>query len=156
MGLCITGFKHIVLLDADYDEEQEIATDRKTGAIIEVPLVVPWVNSDFPGREDNIIHKKVYSFQEEIKMLHMSYGGYNYWRDELHRLSPVDFELLVNFSDCEGVLGPNTCARLALIFDDNHSKAKDFRSDYPGFLKAYEEMQAGFKLVAHNGLVRFS
>ena len=57
-----------------------------------------------------------------------SYSGYNRWRDVLrlvihglaHRLDladDADFIELIQFSDCEGCIGPKTCAKLAKDFD---------------------------------------
>ncbi len=98
-----------------------------------------------------------------------SYGGYNAWRNQLARmmldmtdrqvwdadegsLAGRPFVDLINFSDCEGFIGPKTCAKLSADFANNQEKAnmgdERFRARYADWRKA-------FALASEGGVVRF-
>jgi hypothetical protein len=95
-------------------------------------------NEDFPGRADDI-SRGCYEVADDDKSeyeqgVHRAYSSYNRWRERLcavvlgvqpdqvwnypeHFAGKPFFEL-INFSDCEGVIGPQTCAKLAKDFEE--------------------------------------
>ena len=107
---------------------------------------------------------------ESVRFLAGSYSGYNIWRNQLccavlgvfdkvvwaspetYMKSPF-FEI-INFSDCEGGIGPETSAKLANDFKENREKVftkiqeKYFQEKYDAWTKAFE-------LAADNGFVIF-
>lgn len=103
-----------------------------------------------------------------------SYSGYGYFREKLSRLALdvepaqvwnnpdnfVDkpFVDLINFSDCEGVIGPETSARLFRDFERHLERAKTFpkENEYDFFLNTYLSFMNAFELASKdNGVVRF-
>lgn len=99
-----------------------------------------------------------------------SYSGYNNWRDQLAQKvlemtseeiwlegdSSKPFIELINFSDCEGYIGPKTCAKLAKDFNEYEEKAKKhppLEDDW--FIKKYQEWKTAFNVAADNGVVIF-
>ena len=98
-----------------------------------------------------------------------SYGGYNAWRNQLARLmldmsdeqvwnaaedslAGRPFVELIDFSDCEGFIGPKTCAKLSADFANNQEKANKgdeyFRAKYADWRKA-------FAIASEGGAVDF-
>jgi hypothetical protein len=103
-----------------------------------------------------------------------SYSGYGAWRRSLSHLmlnvapetiwdKPEDFKgkpfvELINFSDCEGYLGTDVCAKLAKDFEDHRGKVPaktgNWEEDY--FAEKYETWAKSLKLVAeNNGVLDF-
>jgi len=111
-----------------------------------------------------------------------SYSGYNDWRAQLcyavHRVAPdtlwrneaawegKPFVELICFSDCEGVMGPKTCAKLAADFEKcrdevtawARKQARHHRAlnvDVTYFLERYELWAKAFRRAAREGFVDF-
>lgn len=99
-----------------------------------------------------------------------SYGGYNAFRsmlaEELLGVSPYEvwnnpmswvdkpFFELINFSDCEGTIGPEAAADLAVDFDMFQDRVQRVPDEY--FRERYAEWQHAFHIAAaHHGLVDF-
>lgn len=171
MGLGVIAYEHIIKADGNeaFDETGEVRDG--------------WfqihVNNSFPGREDRLKHLHAYrSVGGVIRFRAGSYGAYNGWREQLaelagwprttHVLFGVDdhcytagawsaaggpFWELINFSDCEGVIGPATSAKLAKDFSDFQEKV-DLHPD-EWFKKKYSEWRKSFELAANNGVVVF-
>ena len=102
----------------------------------------------------------------------MTYGYYNRWREILcrmvHRASPSEiwvepdkwrgkpFVHLINFSDCEGVIGTEACKVLAKDFAD-HQAIADKELEMPFFKQIFDKLRAAFEFAAAgNGAVVFS
>ena len=95
-----------------------------------------------------------------------SYSGYNYWRNELAKLAGYESDVfvwenvedgvfveLINFSDCEGIIGSKTSKKLYDDFCkfDNIASLKDER-----FYYIYKEFKEAFKIASeNNGCVLF-
>lgn len=119
-----------------------------------------------------------------------SYGGYNEWRNKLAQMAGYgsasnvwqDFNVnirylklkkiegkkvnikpfyeLINFSDCEGLIGPEICKKLYQDFLDFDEKAKLFNNEtyipFGNFFYAkYQEWKEAFRVASDNGLVLF-
>lgn len=100
-----------------------------------------------------------------------SYGGYNQWRAWLSMLalgaSPEDvwnnrktfagkpFVELVNFSDCEGTIGPDVSKKLAADFATFDEKTREGMKDYHGYYEKYQEWRKAFEVATNNGAVCF-
>ena len=111
-----------------------------------------------------------------------SYGGYNNWRNQLSVIAGYDsskevwknfenefrklklakiqnesskmkpFYELINFSDCEGDIGPEISKKLYQDFIDFEEQAKK-EDSY--FYDKYEEWKKAFKIASKNGIVSF-
>lgn len=102
-----------------------------------------------------------------------SYGGYNQFREQLslHALGVTPQQVwqrpreyvdkpffeLINFSDCEGQIGPQACADLAKDFAEHTEIRAKLLADEPdGYYAAkYDDWAKAFALAADTGLVDF-
>jgi hypothetical protein len=159
MGLDISYYTNAVLVpDAEVDDDGYPTDDN---------AVLAYVNPDFTNQADDIQHKGVYRYDDSGAFRAGSYGGYNAWRDQLAELagfsSALDvwnreapegpFVPLINFSDCEGIIGPDTSARLARDFAELQPKVDALSDGY--FREKYADWRAAFEAVAGNGFVDF-
>ena len=131
-----------------------------------------WENDDFPGRFPNCV-EGWYDLHNTISFSAGSYIGYNIWRRKLARmagykpdpdnpqygeaggawiLSNGPFWELINFTDCDGSIGPSVSEKLAKDFA-NHDPKKF--TDDEKFIELYELWQKAFELAAKGGCVRF-
>jgi len=73
-------------------------------------------------------------------------------------MSDKPFYEMINFTDCDGILGSVVCKKLYQDFVDNEHIAKQW-SEHTGdeyFLKGYNEFMHGFEIAARtNGLMEF-
>lgn len=157
MGLDIQAFASA---DPWADAPEDLGTDL-------------YVNPDFPTRADGLVTGK-YITGDSFNFRAGSYSGYNAWRREMARLvettpealweldpaekSDVPFYELIHFADNEGVIGPETSAKLAKDFGALRDKAQDFEpSEGPKdwFLRNYEYFAFAFFLASKSGAVRF-
>lgn len=176
MGLGVSAFSKLRKLDALFDADGEPVDPTTRERICNAVSV--YVNCDFPGRADELEDRGVYAFEGSTRFHAGSYGGYNAWREQLAKLAgypkqDVDpahryrehsaaawlglaeglpFVELVNFSDCEGVIGAGVAAKLARDFADFDERAAGV-GDY--FYEKYREWRQAFELAADGGCVRF-
>lgn len=143
MGLDVIGMRGLTPSDEDdgvYIQPCEPFTDRADG------LTPGWYTAE-----------KIYHFRAG------SYTSYYYWRSDLCRaaigVSPTDiwsgdvtdgpFIELINFSDCEGVIGPETSSKLAKDFRD----CRNLMPNDPDFMRVYDNFHKAFEMAAQNGAV---
>jgi hypothetical protein len=160
MGLDITAYSRLVQT-ADPDGEWLPATD-----------------AEFIARNDGLESTR-YAAEKCLRFQAGSYGGYNQWRDQLAQLAgypkvrhlagykpPEDlyaagawaategpFWELINFSDCEGFIGPKTSAKLAADFAAFQDKADAHPEQW--FRDRYAKWRAAFELASNDGAVAF-
>lgn len=169
MGLDISAYSNLVKIrDLNEGEEANYETE-----------VEFFVNYAFEGREDQIEEAIAYKYDEEYDFRAGSYGSYNHWRNQLAELAKyplTEFEdfignvqqrydagawevtkgpfwELINFSDCEGVIGAATSAKLAKDFDTFQSAADAHPNKY--FIESYNCWRKAFEMAANNGAVEF-
>lgn len=136
------------------------------------------VNPAFQGRADDIVDGQAYYAEECEDIISCTYGSYNRWRDELAKIAgyPLDsyrehgvdwpshctacwggqpgpFSELINFSDCEGVIGTAVSEKLAHDFADYQSAADAHPDDH--FKSQYAAMRKGFEMARDGGAVKF-
>lgn len=137
-------------------------------------------NPDFPGRIDGIEAGAVYKYEDVDEVFCGGYGGYNGWREKLAKLAgyptaDIDrmgtghfeqrhdagarqagagpFFELINFSDCEGTIGPVAVAKLAKDFADFQPQADALDDDY--FKATYAKWRKGCEMAGDNGALDF-
>lgn len=172
MGLAIRYHSNLVKARGNeaFDETGEI----KDG------WVQIWVNTDFPGREDRLEDRRCYSAESSEYFYAAGYAHYGSWREMLAKLAgypAVDFDKfgdgrlekrhaagawgagsgpfweLIQFSDCEGIIGPETSKKLA----DDFARFQE-RADQIGdvwFLGLYAKFRKAFETASENGAVEF-
>jgi hypothetical protein len=176
MGLDITAYRKITKMDAVFDASGD-PIDPNTREPIEYAMQA-YINSDFPGRADEIEDRAVYSAEDSFGFRAGSYGGYNHWRDMLAKIAgyPLGqclkygkmydsyctacwagkqgpFSELINFSDAEGVIGTAIAAKLAKDFAEFQDTVDKVDDDY--FRSSYAEWRKAFEMAADGGAVRF-
>lgn len=161
MGLDITAYKNLKNVEnPKFDEDGELEnwrTEWTPGGSME------WSEKHWPGRGKGVEPEKVYTFEEEFRFRAGSYSGYNWWRNKLELFAEgEDFQELINFSDCEGVIGQVVSKKLAEDFVMNKAKAVEYSlkiesENRPGkwWLEQYELWREAFEFAAQNGAVDF-
>jgi len=172
MGLDITWHRGLTKANGNeaFDEHGDLRDDGEWFQLC--------VNTDFPGRADDIEHRAAYRSEECDDFRAGSYGGYNRWRDELAKLAgwpritheeygrdqhsyaasawratEGPFWELINFSDCEGVIGAAVSAKLARDFADYQRKADQHPRTY--FRELYAMWRKAFEKASDRGCVDF-
>ena len=130
-----------------------------------------WIypNPNFKDRADDLV-EGAYRVEEREHFRAGAYSYYNRWRAWLCLLAldctpdrvwndPKTFEgtpfvELVNFSDCEGVIGPKTSAKLAKDFIDFTDRAESAPGE-EGFVELYAEFRRAFVNASDRGFVDF-
>lgn len=164
MGLDIISYANVEFLhpatgEIDYDD----LYDNNQKYVENQHPYWPWA---FEGLTEGI-----YKVSEPLHFRAGSYSGYNLWRSELARFagySPQDawdnhetyknfpFFELVCFSDCEGIIGPETCADLAADFityrDQFHNENAD-PTDNHWSLRKYDDWMRAFTRSCLKGMV---
>jgi len=127
----------------------------------------------FPERTTPV-SEGCYQYAEEFDFRAGSYSGYNRWRDQLsrfaHGVSPETvwgnadyvgkpFYELIEFSDCEGFIGPVVATKLSRDFQEHTSEAIKWSRQYGAeadyWLQKYHDWMKAFRLASDNGVVRF-
>lgn len=153
MGLDISYYSKIERI-GDADGETEYADGN-------API---YVNPDFPAQADGLTGG-AYTCVDSGGFRAGSYGGYNAWRrwlaeqagyvdnDAFEGKLPSDtpFLPLVNFSDCEGVIGAKTSKRLAADFAAYADKVAG--DEY--HIGKFHEWKRAFEVASDGGAVVF-
>lgn len=160
MGLDIGAYQKVTRIkdyDGDYDYPREVGV---------------FGNPHFVERMDGL-EAGIYQVEGETHDFRAgSYSGYNHWRQQLAELvdtsaedvwngqEPPAFGELINFSDCEGIIGPVTSAKLAKDFAEWQARAEEFAAGKGGYegeywLQRYNDWRKAFEIAAGEGIVRF-
>ncbi len=175
MGLDIVAYERLELKAQDMDE-------REVYDLVEklwddgVQSVTLWPSMDFTERAAPLVvpsakgKATVYACSgAELDFRAGSYGGYGAFREWLCRLASIPeprvqwaapekyaglpFFELVNFSDCEGVIGSIACAELAKDFATYQEQANAANDEW--LTPLYAKWRQAFELAAKDGCVRF-
>lgn len=177
MGLDVTAYSRLTQVDCVYDADGE-PIDPVTREPLEGNHVQVFINYDFLGRADDLTDRGVYTYADAIAVPCGTYSRYNRWRNALAAMAgwPVGqyeqygakydsncvacwngavgpFSELIDFSDCEGVIGPSVSAKLASDFAEFQEKADEVGDDE--FRGQYAKWRKAFELAADGGCVRF-
>lgn len=160
MGLDITWYRNLVKVDDAGDDPPDWYWRA-------------FVNEGFPGRAGQIEQGAYYIGTERGHFRAGSYSGYNHWREQLAELARYSrrgigdkpysegawaatagpFWELINFSDCEGVIGAEVSAKLAKDFAAFQARADTHPDEW--FRDRYSVWRFAFEQAAHNGAVAF-
>lgn len=170
MGLDITAYKQLKLVrpltdteKADYEVEDESENN----------VVFYNFNEDFPEHSERLEPFSLYECTERVGFRAGSYSGYSIWRNELAKVAGFKsdkdvwnngklgdpFYEVINFTDCDGVIGPKFAAKLFKDFVDNQARAdahsKTLGTDSEWFKSKYAEWRKAFEMASDNGAVSF-
>lgn len=177
MGIDISAYKEIINVSTGYFNEDGDPINKETSEPVEYSFRV-FANPDFPGREEGVVDRAHYRAGGYGDGFSAVYSRYNRLRDELAKLGgwpegkyeqygkewPTHcekcwageqgpFSELINFSDCEGTIGPVVSKKLANDFAEHQAKA-DLHPD-EAFREFYAAMRDAFETGAQNGCVVF-
>lgn len=167
MGLGVMGYKNLKLvtedLGDDFDEDEYVRF---------------FDHPSFPGRYDGLV-KGAYYTGEYLDGPDFSYAGYTMWREQLAKLAgyeqqPVEtypghvtvnycgpcwngatgpFSEQINFSDCEGTIGPVVAKKLGQDYIDFKDRAEAIGG---WFYDQYLRFMDVFDPTLENNAVEFS
>lgn len=182
MGLSITAYSKATLLPKHpYDDERcydadhrmastNVGFERSYRGLADAEVIDgEWIG----GRCYDVSDSETHRFQAG------SYSGYGKFRDllaqafhhvdafqiwpEADRYADAPFFELINFSDCEGTIGPDAAADLLKDFEDGRSQWADYLvakyghrvMDQKYYLEKYEDWAHACRLAADRGLIDF-
>lgn len=172
MGLDISAYSKLVEApDAERDGDNELVDYDNYREF--------YFNQDFPGREEGLKEGMAYKLGDDSHGFRAgSYGGYSVWRNELAKMAGYaegkqtgedyadrfphaaqawqdgsgPFYEQIQFSDCDGTIGPVVSAKLAKDYADYAAKAEQIGGR---FWELYQEWQKAFQIAADCGAVSF-
>jgi hypothetical protein len=170
MGLDITAHKGLkkVNIDKALLEDEDFEPEDGNFSF--------YINPNYAHIAKNINTNLIYEADKTIGFRAGSYGGYNVWREQLAKLAgypakedydghqkhsatvwhnPVagDFLEIINFSDCEGIIGSEISQKLAKDFEKYQNSANELGDER--FLDLYNTWREAFELASDNGCVEF-
>jgi hypothetical protein len=169
MGLDITAYRGLKLAEGFTIVDGEVC--RSGGSYAGDEAVRFYI--DKGCRAPELSADAVYVWTERANFRAGSYSGYSEWRNNLavlagwrndeHAWGTPDgagtpFMELINFSDCEGVIGAAVSAKLAKDFAEWQERAVQYGAlvdDDGWFLEKFGEWRRAFEMAADNGAVRF-
>ena len=155
MGLDIEAYRKLKIDETVEDDDGETTSF--------------FINPDFPGRADDIEGGKPYVYDSVFSFRAGSYSGYGAWRRELcktlgftsdddywYNATPeTPFYELINFSDCEGVIGTEISEKLLKDFSDHQEGIDKWESHSPWVHKLYKLWRTAFETASDDGAVKF-
>jgi hypothetical protein len=170
MGLDISAYQNIAIAPDAAVDEYGSPVDWENYHTLHQSLI-DMTEKDFPGRTEGLV-AGVYSEKDRFGFRAGSYSGYSEWRDDLcrmaHDMSASAFWVkpprhrafaeLINFSDCEGYIGPVVAAKLSADFKQWADEAVRYAKTIGGgeyWLQTYKNFAEAFRMAAINGVVVF-
>ena len=173
MGLDISAYGKVELLetlDNIEDYENKYPWYNGTDTTYAYPETVTMTEKNWPGRCKGIVPGGVYKASGEILGFRAgSYHWYNAWREWLCQMvlgtipkhvwnNPEKYEgkpfyELINFSDCEGIIGADVSRKLAQDFADHQGRAE--LDDDEWNVKQYKTWRKAFEIASDDGFVEF-
>ncbi len=165
MGLDVTGYEKVRLIKRmeDFENPEDAYEAANDGDLLVL------THCEFKRARN--LAEGIYETLGQVHDFRAgSYSGYNAWREGLAQMaghgsaqsvwdaaSPAGpFVELINFSDCEGFIGPTSSAKLARDFEQFSSAAQEFRTNRHRWHEHYLEFSKAFSLAAGSGCVEFS
>jgi hypothetical protein len=125
------------------------------------------LNAAFPKAAEDIDEDYIYSAEDCFgDVMGKSCGSYGVWRNELAQLighvdqqsawtHPVDgpFVELINFSDCEGIIGTKVSKKLAMDFSAFELSCLEEKDE--DFIHYYNQLKKAFEFASDDGCVWF-
>ena len=158
MGLDIVAFNKI-------EPVKELKKDGEN----ESSINLDYVRQTFPHVVPDLIKNKYYLIDEAKSFRAGSYSFYSLWRQELSlfaiqqkikvdKFELLPFEEMINFSDCEGLIGPAISEKLYkdfLIFEKLAEKHNPKKMNQEDWLANYQDFKEAFGAARRKGAVLF-
>ncbi|WP_339259542.1 hypothetical protein MKZ12_07140 [Paenibacillus sp. FSL R5-0713] len=157
MGLDITAYKRLTKVENPQLDEDGDVFDWNTQWRTDGSM--RWSEQHWPGRAEGVDFETVYTFEDSTGFRAGSYSGYNWWRQKLSEFAEGDaFRELIEFSDCEGVIGSVVSKKLAADFAEFENEAKEYAGKIETgeyWFKMYGIWKEAFEMAADGGAVNF-
>ena len=172
MGLDVVAYSGIKKVAPEEYSGIDLVSDDKWEAIYEHGWFIPSIHWDCFVNHSAGVEEVPYTAENEMSFRAGSYSGYNQWRNELAVFAGYDsaefvwemehpwgkpFVELINFSDCEGIIGPDLCQKLAKDFTTHHEDAVAYSAlssdDY--FIRTYTNFMDALTFVGDRGILVF-
>lgn len=162
MGLDIMAFERVTLLKKATIKQSD--TDRLRDQY-EGRADVTYLYRSFEAQADGMVDGFYARTGASFDFRAGSCTSYGEWRKQLAKLvgttdeavfkdpKPGPFVELINFSDCEGVIGPTTSAKLAADFREWADRAQALNDAW--FFAHYRDFRKAFEIAATGGAVKF-
>jgi hypothetical protein len=175
MGLDIAAYRQLKSAPSDWliekDGYEELDQSHEDDGV----YLGDYDQDEWPDHRKGIPSGKVFMFEDSMNFRAGSYGGYSQWREWLAEVAGYPnapgatfhphcmtvwegaagpFSELINFSDCEGIIGPVVAAKLAqdcVDFDERAKTSSD--SDY--YYIRYREWRMACEMAADGGVIIF-
>lgn len=171
MGLDITAYQQLSPAPAEWIGPDGEVIDERYDEVFRFY----GDNADFPGRGAGL-EPGAYLYEVADGFCPGPYSRYNRWREALAQMvgypatngrgdyhqhsagawaaTAGPFWELINFSDCDGVIGPTVAAKLARDFQTWDAAAAE-RVDADDFYGMFTKFRRAFEMAAQGGAVRF-
>ena len=181
MGLDVVAYSKIdKVYNIKEDEETGEFVNSKTGKVEDYDnYFVPYLHDHYPLHGAGLEHGAFYEFEEREHMWAGSYSGYYLFRNELARIAGYSqrefknydgetessycvlcwngmegpFSELINFSDCEGVIGSRYAKKLYDDFLRFKSKAESEMDSC--YFRKYKEWINICRIASDGGAIEF-
>lgn len=175
MGLDVTAYRKLTKIDAVWDATGH-AIDPATREEIHYDLHAD-ASPDYPERIAGIEDNTLYISEDSMALPCGAYSRYNRWREDLAKMAgwpegsyhqygqdypshaasawqatSGPFWELINFSDCEGTIGPEVSRKLLADFIEHDQVAATMDEQ---FYAQYSKWKAAFEMAADGGAVDF-
>ena len=120
--------------------------------------VIDYTEEIWSGRTEGLKKDTVYEFEDTFVFRAGSYFSYNMWRSMLEDFKgDVAFQELIDFSDCEGVIGAVVSKKLYNDFKTYEKEAEEYakKNDYEYFYDKYLLWMKAFEMASDDGAVEF-
>jgi len=165
MGLDVRAYRGLTLApDAAVDDDGDPVEWKNYIRLRKETL--DGTEEHWPGRTIPLV-AGIYTAAEHLDLPCGPYSRYNRWREWLceaaghgapsdiwdGRVTVGPFVELINFSDCEGIIGPVVCAKLAKDFAEHQEHIIGGAQGYEA--EMYRRWRRAFELAADGGCVDF-
>lgn len=128
--------------EIEYDDEKYVYVDDYS-----------WQEKDFPNRADDIKNKTYYTFESQS---YENIGGYimfHLFRTELLEFEENSkFKKFLEFYDCDGILGTETCQELFKVFDETKEEFYK-KCTHGGYRAIYKRILESFEIAKDGGMI---
>lgn len=119
------------------------------------PTLIRRTEKHWPGSTKGLKEHQAYTWKTSFSFSAGSYTGYSYWQELLADLrgDTTDFDELIHFTNCEGIIGPAAAKKL---YDDfQRHDERSFLCQESFFISKYQDFMRAFKIASDNGAVEF-
>ena len=165
MGLAIRAYRKMTKIkNVVIDEEDPVLDDGL--------VVIVRANQDWPERLEGVeggvyrslsildvgkigSYSSYSSFRNELaKLSFQGRSASDVWAEtEMGHLNEGPFFELINFSDCDGLIGPKISSKLSKDFAEWNDRAYEHFVPYD--YERYKQLRLAFEFASDNGVVKF-